>query len=190
MKKINMIVAVIGMILISSCEGPAGPPGFDGQDGFDGQEGLIAEVFEETIEFNSSNDYKVTFPLNPKIYSGDNLLVYQLVNENGGIDTWALLPQIYYFEGGTAQYNYNFSFDQFSILLDASFPLNQLPTSFTLNKTFRIVIVPGDDGINSGGPNSKTSNNKIDYSDYNGVLKKYNIDDRNVRKLNNDFNMR
>jgi hypothetical protein len=57
--------------------------------------------------------------------------VYQ-VNENGGIDTWALLPQIYYFDGGTAQYNYNFSFDQFSILLDASFPLNQLPTSFTL----------------------------------------------------------
>jgi hypothetical protein len=53
------------------------------------------------------------------------------------------------FDGGTAQYNYNFSFDQFSILLDASFPLNQLPTSFTLNKTFRIVIVPGDDGVNT-----------------------------------------
>jgi hypothetical protein len=33
--------------------------------------------------------------------------VYQLVNENGGIDTWALLPQIYYFDGGTA-HNYNF----------------------------------------------------------------------------------
>jgi hypothetical protein len=27
--------------------------------------------------------------------------VYQLVNENGGIDTWALLPQIYYFDGTT-----------------------------------------------------------------------------------------
>jgi hypothetical protein len=42
--KINTILAVIGMILISSCEGPEGPPGFDGQDGFDSQDGLIAEV--------------------------------------------------------------------------------------------------------------------------------------------------
>jgi hypothetical protein len=74
-------------------------------------------------------------------------------------------------------------------LLDASFPLNQLPTSFTLNKTFRIVV-PGDDGVNNGGPNSKASSNKMDYSDYNGVIKNYNIDDSNVRKLNKDFNIR
>jgi hypothetical protein len=66
----------------------------------------------------------------------------------------------------------------------------KLPTSFTLNKTFRIVIVPGDDGVNNGGPNSKTSSNKMDYSDYNGVIKNYNIDDSNVRKLNKDFNIR
>jgi hypothetical protein len=30
----------------------------------------------------------------------------------------------------------------------------------------------------------------MDYSDYNGVIKKYNIDDSNVRKLNKDFNIR
>jgi hypothetical protein len=29
----------------------------------------------------------------------------------------------------------------------------------------------------------------MDYSDYNGVIKKYNIDDSNVRKLNKDFNI-
>jgi hypothetical protein len=37
-------------------------------------------------------------------------------------------------------------------------------------------LLPGDDGVNNGGPNSKTSSNKMDYSDYNGI-KVHNIDD-------------
>ncbi len=176
MKKILTLFAVVGLIVFSSCEGPEGPPGQDGGE-------WIAEVFEVQMDFTSANNFGKTFPLNPKMYSGDNLLIYELVNTNGGIDTWALLPQLYYFPSGTAQYNYEFSYDQFSILIDASFPKTQLPSTFTTAKIFRVVIVPGDDGVNTGGPNSKTVN-KEDYSDYNAVIKKYNIDDSNVKKLN------
>jgi len=178
MKKILTLFAVIGLVAFSSCEGPEGP---QGPQGVKGDPGYINEVFEVTMNFTSANNYGQTFPLSPKIYSGDNLLVYELVNTNSGIDTWALLPQLYYFPNGTAQYNFDFSYDQFSIFIDASFALNQLPASFLTNKTFRIVIIPGDDGVNSGGPNSKM---KADYSDYNAVIKKYNIDDSNVKKLN------
>lgn len=181
MKKILSLFAIIGLFAFTGCEGPEGPPG---QDGVKGDPGYVNEVFEVTMSFTSGNNYGKTFSLSPKIYSGDNLLIYELVNTNNGIDTWALLPQIYYFTGGSAQYNYEFSYDQFSILIDASFPLSQLPTSFTSNKTFRIVIIPGDDGVNSGGPNSKSSVNKADYSDYYAVIKKYNIDDSNIKKLN------
>lgn len=182
MKKILTLFAVVGLFAFTGCEGPEGPPGQDGLNGPKGDPGYINEVFEVTMNFTSGNNYGQTFPLNPKIYSGDNLLVYELVDTNGGIDTWALLPQVYYFSGGSAQYNFSFSFDQFSIFIDASFALNQLPSSFLNNKTFRIVIIPGDDGVNSGGPNSKMA--KADYSDYNAVIKKYNIDDSNVKKLN------
>ena len=175
MKKIITLLAIVGMFGFQGCTGPEGPPG---------QDGLISKVLEVTITFTSLNDYGATIPLKTKIYSGDNLLVYELRNTNNGIDTWALLPQIYYFTGGTAQYNFNFSFDQFSIFIDASFPLSQLPTSFTSNKTFRIVIIPGNDGKNTGGPNSKSAINKADYSDYKAVIKKYNIDDSNIKKLN------
>jgi hypothetical protein len=181
MKKILTLFAVVGLIVFSSCEGPEGPPG---RDGVKGDPGYVNEVFEVTMSFTSGNNYGQTFSLDPKIYSGDNLLIYELVNTNSGIDTWALLPQLYYFPAGTAQYNYEFSYDQFSILIDSSFPLNQLPVSFTTNKTFRIVIIPGDDGVNTGGPNSKIAINKSEYSDYNAVIKKYNIDDSNVKKLN------
>ncbi|MDR7370825.1 hypothetical protein [Flavobacterium aquidurense] len=178
MKKILTLFAVVGLIVFSSCEGPEGPPGPPGEDGGE----LITEVFEVQMDFNTGNNFGKTFPLKPKIYSGDNLLVYELVNTNGGIDTWALLPQLYYFASGTAQYNYEFSYDQFSIFVDASFPLTQLPATFTTAKVFRVVIIPGDDGINSGGPNSKTVN-KADYSDYNEVIKRYNIDDSNVKRI-------
>jgi hypothetical protein len=175
MKKIILLLAVVAMFGFQGCTGPEGPPG---------QDGLLTEVFEVTMDFTSVNNYGSTFPLDPKIYSGDNLLVYELVNTNGGIDTWALLPQVYYLNGGTYQFNYNFSFDQFTILLDASFPLIQVPANLITNKTFRIVIIPGDDGQNSGGPNSKLSTTKEDYSDYNAVIAKYKIDDSNVKKLN------
>jgi hypothetical protein len=173
MKRIIILLAVVGMFGFQGCTGPEGPPGFDGQDG------LIAEVFEAYPDFTQANGYAVTFELNPVIYSGDTILVYELINTNGGIDTWALLPQVYYFSSGTAQYNYTFSKNKFTIFIDASFDLALLPTSFTLGKTFRIVIVPGDDGINS-----KKSSNKADFSDYNAVIKKYSIDDSNVKKLN------
>lgn len=170
MKKIITLLAVIGMFSLQGCTGPEGPAGKDG---------LIAEVFEAYPDFTQANNYAVAFDLNPVIYSGDNILVYELVNTNGGIDTWALLPQVYYFSNGTAQYNYTFSKNKFTILIDGDFDLALLPSSFRLGKTFRIVIVPGDDGINSHKVSSKT-----DFSDYNAVIKKYNIDDSNIKILN------
>ena len=180
MKKILTLFAVVGLFAFTGCEGPEGPPGYDGEKG---DPGYINEVFEVQMDFTTTNNFSKTFPLNPKIYSGDNLLIYELVNTNSGIDTWALLPQLYYFANGTAQYNYEFSFDQFTILIDSNFPLTQLPSNFTTGKVFRVVIIPGDDGVNTGGPNSKLSS-KQDYSDYNAVIKKYNIDDSNVKRLN------
>lgn len=173
MKKILTLFAVVGLIAFSSCEGPEGPPGRDGDKG---DPGFVNEIFEVDINFNGSNNYGATFPLNPVIAKSDNILVYELVNVNDGIDTWALLPQVYYFPNGTAQYNFDFSFDQFSIFIDSNLVLSSLPSSFTNGKTFRVVIIPG--------AVYGKSVNKPDYSDYNAVIERYNIDDSNVKKLN------
>ena len=54
--------------------------------------------------------------------------------------------------------------------------MSQLPNSFRLGKTFRIVIIPGDDGINA-------KKVKADYLDYNAVIAKYNIDDSNIKNV-------
>lgn len=167
MKKILTLFAIVGLVAFSSCEGPEGPPGLDAS---------VAYVYEIDANFVGPN-YAVTS--NPSgMLSGDNILVYELVGTSGG-DSWALLPQVYYFNDGleTAQYNYTFSKNRVTIFLDGSLSdFSQLPSSFRTGKIFRIVIVPGDDGINAKA--------KTEYLDYNAVIAKYNIDDSNVKQLN------
>jgi hypothetical protein len=172
MKKIITLFAIVGLVAFSSCEGPEGP---EGPPGYDGQN--ISEVFEVKASFNSPN-YDAGFNLKPVIGIDDSLLVYELVEVEDGIDTWALLPQVYYFPQGTAQYNYDFSFDRFRIFIDANFNQALLPSGFTQERIFRVVILKGRMA------SAKKSVNKEDYSDYNAVIKKYNIDDSNVKRLN------
>src|SRR6476620_11113542 len=114
MKKLFLFLAFAGMASIQSCEGPEGPQGPTGYS-------AESEVFEVNTSFSSSTNYSQTYALNPDILQSDNILVYELYNVQDGIDTWALLPQVYYFPEGTAQYNYNFSYDQFTLLIDADF---------------------------------------------------------------------
>jgi hypothetical protein len=171
MKKIMILLAVIGMFGFQGCEGPEGPPG---EDGFAPE----SEVFEVGPDFTAANGYSVVYPLDPVMLSGDNILVYELVSTSG-VDTWALLPQVYYFNDGleSAQYNYTFTYNQFRIFIKGSVSdYSQLPNSFRLGKTFRVVIIIGDDG-------TYAKKAKPNYLDYNSVIKKYNIDDSNVKKI-------
>ncbi|MFZ0597518.1 MAG: hypothetical protein WAM46_11095, partial [Flavobacterium sp.] len=136
MKKIFILFAVVGLIAFSSCEGPEGPEGIPGPATF---------VTEDTFDFVGPN-YERNVPLTGML-SGDNILVYELVSAPNAVDKWALLPQVYYFNDGleTAQYNYTFSKNIVTIFIDGSISdLSQLPNSFRLGKTFRIVIIPGD----------------------------------------------
>lgn len=169
MKKIFLFLAVAGMVVLQGCEGPEGPAG---EPGFSAE----AEVFEVTgVNFTPANDWFLTYTLDPVILQSDNVLVYELVNTNDNIDTWAMLPQIYYFAGGEAQYNFSFSYDQFSIFIDSNLDFNSLPASFTTNRVFRIVIVPG---YFSKGTHA------VDHSDYDAVIEAYGINDQNVKILN------
>lgn len=171
MKKLFLLFAFIAVGAISSCEGPQGPAGQNGTPGFSAE----SEVFEvANVSFNSTNNWFTTYGLNPTILATDNVLVYELVNTNDNIDTWALLPQIYYFDAGQAQYNFNFSYDQFSLFIDADFDMNLLPSTFTQNKIFRIVIIPGYTAKGSS---------EVDFENYNEVIEKYNIDDSQVKTL-------
>src|SRR5690606_25269144 len=165
------LIAAAGTTFFTSCEGPEGPPGPPGPTGYSAE----AEVFEVNANFNAFNNYSQTYALTPHILPSDNILVYELYAVEQGIDAWALLPQVYYFPGfGQAQYNFNFSYDQFTLLIDADFDRNLLPASFVQNKIFRIVIIPGYFSARWG----------VDINDYNAVIRALNLEGEPIKQLN------
>ncbi|WP_281635776.1 hypothetical protein [Flavobacterium marginilacus] len=174
MKKIITLLAVIGMFGFQGCEGPEGPPGEPGPD---------SEVFEVSkINFSSTNGYAPMILLSPAIKKSQMVLVYRLSGStDGGEDIWKSLPETYYLNDGRRDFGFKFDFsiNDVSIFMEGN-DLGSVLPSFRLNQIFRIVIIPGYLTY----PTSKTTNKKVDYSDYNAVIKAYGIDDRNVKKLN------
>lgn len=105
---------------------------------------FLAEVFEVKADFNSGNEFRSYYKLDPIIYDSDVLLVYELsgIDSKGG-KIWKALPQVYTLNEGIMQYNFDFSKIDFSIFLDSTFDPMKLNSSWRINKTFRVVIVPG-----------------------------------------------
>ncbi len=153
MKRIGTLLSFIMLFAIVACtgdrgpQGPPGPPGPPGENGGGGGN-YIGQVFETTVNFSSNNDYAVIvdFPSNIEVFESDAVLVYLLEEiVEGDIDVWAPLPQTFFVGGaGTMLYTFNHTFLDVKILLDADFPLNQLPSNFTQNQTFRIAVVPSE----------------------------------------------
>jgi hypothetical protein len=176
MKKILTLFAVVGLIVFSSCEGPEGPPG---QNGFDG---LIAEVFQlnnVNFDYNAQDGFNINRALNPVLFNDDVLLIYRKIGviTSTNAPIWEQIPKTIYPSQGRMSYDFEFSKEHFIIYAEGNYNLELTP-QFLDNQTFRIVIVPG-----SANGTAK-SINKEDYSDYNAVIKKYNIDDSNVKILN------
>lgn len=180
MKKIITILAVIAMFGFQGCEGPEGPPGQDGADG------LIAEVFElRNVNFvNNPNDnpdlgYYIFGELNPVLFDGDVVLIYRKAAEFGAATpVWQSIPRTLFLEEGELDYDFDFSKGDYYIYAGGTYDVSSTP-EFLNNQTFRIVIIPGPDQVTS-----KSSSKKVDLSNYNEVIKAYNIDDSKVKVLN------
>jgi len=172
MKKILTLFAVVGLFAFSSCEGPEGPPGFDGESS-----NKVFEILNEDFGYNNDDGFFISGTFNPFISGASTVLVYRLT---GTIDSntpiWQLIPRtIYLTNDRELDYDYDFSREDFKIYVRANYDL-ETTAEYLDNQTFRIVIVPGTF--------TSKSVTKPDYSDYNAVIKKYNIDDSNVKRLN------
>lgn len=139
----TLLLALSFSFIITSCEGPMGPPGLDG-------EALIGSIFEIEGDFLASNNYKLyyTFPNNFQIYDTDVVLVYILwdvVTLNGkNTDVWRLIPQTLVFDQGVLQYNFDYTVKDVSIFLETTIPYNELLPAETQDQVFRIAVLPAD----------------------------------------------
>lgn len=168
MKKIAFIFTfIVGVMSFQSCTGPEGPRGPQGYPG------PASEVFEITGSFTSNNDYRIGVPLNPAIYDSDVVLVYELSGSFNGNDVWNPLPVQYYFNDGDLRYFFDFTRHDIMIYLDTNLVPAFVPDMYRINKTFRIVIVPGYFSLDG-----------IDTSDVNAVMGALSLTSDSVQLLN------
>lgn len=107
------------------------------------------------------------------MYPTDVLLVYMKNgNTSNGSPIWQQIPITFYLSDGN-EVDYNFDFSQYDVQIYAGGTFDLGGTSFVNDKTFRIVFVPASYGKNV----------EVDFSDYNSVIKYYNIDDSNPKEL-------
>lgn len=168
MKKLALLLVLIGFVSLQSCT--------VNENSVDND--TISEVFElrnVNFSYNSIDGYTIYRTLSPQIYASDVILIYRMA---GTIDAntpiWQQIPRTLYLPQGELDYDFDFSKEDFTIYAGGTYDLATTP-SYITNETFRIVIVPGYF--------SNKMAHKVDLSDYNAVVKVFNIDDKNIKQL-------
>lgn len=167
MKKITLVLTIIGMMMFQSCTREEVVRDLQDND-------TISEVFEVgSVNFNPFNNFSFFGTLNPPIFPSDKVLIYRLSGVDGNRDVWRLLPQNYFFNNGTLSHSYNFDFttNDFSIFMEG-FDLAGLPPQWIQNQVFRVVIIP-----------AFSSNFKVDVTNYDAVMNHLGLTEDDVKTL-------
>ncbi|WP_394749726.1 collagen-like protein [Spongiimicrobium salis] len=181
MKKLNLLLGAFLTLFILSCEGPEGPPGFDGLDGRDGQDGVnvTGTVIDIEGTFDAGNNYRIfyEFPQTIEVLETDVVLVFlqfdQTSDTNGqAVDIWRPLPQTLIVNQGLLQYNFEHTFFDVDIFLDADFDFGLLLPGDTDNQVFRIAVIPADQ-----------LTGKLDTSNINAVMSNLGISESDVQRV-------
>lgn len=184
MKKLIKICSIIISFLMISCgvDGVDGYDGYDGRDGIDGQDGvtILGKVIDIEGDFTANNDYAIFYEFTDSIevFETDVVLVYILFDQtedsNGdAIDIWRLIPQTIILDQGLLQYNYDHTFLDVNIFLDANFDLSTLQAGDTDNQVFRIAVLPAE----------STGKSSIDRSDINAVMSSLGVTEKDVMRV-------
>lgn len=172
-----MLTVFSGAALLQSCEGDRGPAGPAGPNA------IVYELFSVDMtdpdnngEFVFSEEWAAT-EVGGDLYDDESVLIYRLTdtfNSNGEtVPVWQLIPRTLFLDEGELDYDFDFSKKDFFIYAGGNFDLDTTP-EFTNDQTFRLVVIPGT-FVNRGG---------VDYEDYNAVVKYYDIDASQVKRLN------
>lgn len=187
MKKITLVLSAIATLLMVSCsvnglDGRDGFDGLDGRDGIDGQDGIniLGKVIDIEGDFTPQDDYSIffEFPQTIEVFETDVVLVYILFDQtedsNGeAVDVWRLLPQTIILDQGLLQYNYDHTFLDVNIFLDANFDLATLMPGDTDNQVFRIAVLPAE----------STGKSNVDRTNINSVMSSLGVSETDVQRI-------
>lgn len=138
MKKLS---ALFVAIILASCTGPEGPQGPPGP-------ALFSQVIEIEADFSASNGYEVyvEFPQSLEVFEADLVLVYlsyETVSSNKGIqDVWRALPLSLITEQGLLQYQFDHTFTDLRLFVEANYDLRNATAADLENQRFKIAVIP------------------------------------------------
>ncbi|WP_250253623.1 hypothetical protein [Chryseobacterium sp. Marseille-Q3244] len=139
---------------------------------------------DATGSFTAANNYTLISDIS--IQATDVVLVYK---KEGNL--WQQIPKTYYLNDVTGlptnrQLDYNFKFNSSVVNVETKANFNQgtqmtpsETSNYLTNQTFRIVLVPADPAKKSA-----KAANSVDLSDYNAVVKYYNLDESKIKTIN------
>ena len=128
-------------LLLLGCTGPEGPIGPPGPT-------LFSQVFEFEVDFTSSNNYEayIEFPQEIEVFEADLVLVflaYETTDSNLGVQyVWRPLPQTIFTSFGLLQYQYDHTFSDMRVFVEADYSLTSANEADLLNQRFKVGVVP------------------------------------------------
>lgn len=130
MKRIIPLLTVftISLLFISSCgeRGPVGPRGPEGPQGVQGPE-ILPTSFEFNASLLPSNGFEFfnEIPASIEVIDSDVILAFVLEDfiPEDDLEVWRQLPITEFNSRGTVLINYDFTFVDVRIFLDANYPL-------------------------------------------------------------------
>lgn len=143
---------------------------------------------EDYDTYSKAFDISATFTMmngDPQLYGhyrqlpvnlieGDVMLVYRMVENSSSGPVWQQIPRTLYLSGGDElDYDFDFTSTDVQLYANGNYNLASRP-AYLSGQVFRIVMVPASaiSGRSSAG---------VNLSDYNAVVKYYNIDESKIK---------
>ncbi len=169
-KYLLLFMAGVFSLFLFSCSDDRNDTYVDGTDTYP----VVLDIKNVNFSYTAENGHHIMREFQTPLVPQDVVLIYrQAGSTNDGSPVWQQIPRTLYLDGGN-EFDYDFDFSRHDIWIYANgnYDITTTPELLT-NQTFRVVLVPASQGGKSA----------VDTSDYNSVIRHYNIDDSKVVNL-------
>lgn len=136
---------------------------------------VVLDINNVSFSHDAQNGYFISRSFTKPLFNTDVVLIYRKTGvDNSGSPVWQSIPRTLFLNNGNElDYDFDFSKNDIMIYANGNYDISTTP-QYLNNQTFRVVLVPAS----LGGKNAN-----VDYSDYNSVIKFFNIDDSKIKNL-------
>ena len=135
---------------------------------------VVLDINNVNFSYNATDGYFIERSFTKPLISTDVVLIYRKTGSTtDGSPVWQSIPRTLYVAEGELDYDFDFSKNDIMIYANGDYNISTTP-QYLNNQTFRVVLVPAS----AGGKNAN-----VDYSDYDSVIRYYNIDDSKIKTL-------